>query len=247
MERRDLHTHTLFSDGENTAREMVQAAIEIGLTAIGITDHSHTPFDESYCMQKDNIPVYRAELARLREEYRDRITVLCGIEQDYYADVPCTGYDCVIGSVHYLKFGETYVAVDEDAERLLAAGRRYCGGDIYAVLEEYYRTVADVVHKTGASLIGHFDLISRMNQQTPFFDEQHPRYRAAWRAAADALLKTGVPFEVNTGACRRGYRSVPYPPPEIQHYIREHGGKLVFSSDSHSVADLIKANESAYI
>ena len=36
----DLHMHTVFSDGKNTAEEMVQEAISRGLETVGISDHS---------------------------------------------------------------------------------------------------------------------------------------------------------------------------------------------------------------
>ena len=61
----------------------------------------------------------------------------------------------------------------------------------------------------------------------------HPRYVKAWQSAADTLLKTGKPFEINTGAMSRGYRTEPYPARDIREYIRRHGGKLILSSDSH--------------
>ena len=35
----DLHNHTTASDGEYTPTELVFAAAELGLTAVGITDH----------------------------------------------------------------------------------------------------------------------------------------------------------------------------------------------------------------
>ena len=44
----DLHTHTVFSDGENTVKEMIEAAIRIKLDRFGISDHSYTSF-ESQC------------------------------------------------------------------------------------------------------------------------------------------------------------------------------------------------------
>ena len=71
-------------------------------------------------------------------------------------------------------------------------------------------------------------------EQDPAFDTNHPRYIKAWQKAADELLKTGKPFEVNTGAISRGYRTAPYPAKEIRNYIREHGGKLIMSSDAHA-------------
>lgn len=35
----DLHTHTLYSDGDKTPKQIIQMAKEIGLTTIAITDH----------------------------------------------------------------------------------------------------------------------------------------------------------------------------------------------------------------
>ena len=234
MERKDYHVHTTFSDGQNTPEEMVRAAIQKGVSEIGFSDHAYTFFDESYCMPKKKIPAYRAEIAALKEKYREKITVLCGIEQDYYSDMPTDSYDYVIGSVHYIKVQEHYIPVDETADILQSAALDFFHGDIYALVEEYYRTVADVVRKTGADLIGHFDLIAKFNEKQPLFDEQDPRYTAAWKAAADALLKTGKPFEKNTSAILRGYRKTPYPSAEMQNYIKKRGGRFVLSSDSHS-------------
>ena len=36
----DFHTHTIFSDGTATVREMIDAARSRGLSALGISDHS---------------------------------------------------------------------------------------------------------------------------------------------------------------------------------------------------------------
>lgn len=229
MIRKDYHTHTVFSDGKNTPEEMVLAAIAAGMTELGFSDHSYTAYDESYCMPKDRIGEYRREIARLREKYRGNIKILCGIEQDYYSDEPTDGYDYVIGSVHAVKAGDTYLSVDESAPVQKAAVEQYFGGDYYAFAEAYFSTVANVVEKTGADIIGHFDLAAKFS----LFDEQDPRYIRAWQAAIDALLKTGKPFEINTGAISRGYRTVPYPNPDMIDYIRQRGGKFILSSDSH--------------
>ena len=84
MIRQDYHMHTTFCDGRNSAEEMVLAAIGAGMTHIGITTHSYTDFDSSYCIPKERIGEYRAAIARLKEAYRDRITILCGVEQDLW-------------------------------------------------------------------------------------------------------------------------------------------------------------------
>lgn len=235
---RDLHVHTTFSDGRNTPEEMVQAAIAKGMAAIGFSDHAHTAFDESYCIPREKLPAYRAEIAALKEKYKGQIEILCGIEQDFYADTPTDGYDYVIGSVHYVKIREEYIPIDENPEILLDAAKRHFGGDIYLLIEKYYETVAEVAEITHADIIGHFDLITKFNENCVLFDESAPRYMAAWRSAADRLLKAGIPFEINTGAVSRGYRTTPYPSAPIQDYLRSHGAQFLLSSDSHRASTL---------
>ena len=230
--------HTCYCDGKNTPEEMVQSAIKKGLSTVGISGHSYTFFDKSYCMQREDIPRYLAECRYLRAKYFDQIHVLCGVEQDYYSDNPTDDFDYVIGSVHYVKAGEEYIPVDESIAILYSAADKHFNKDIYALCEAYYKTVSDVVNKTSCDIIGHFDLISKFIEREPLFDMNHPRYVAAWQRAADELLKTGVPFEINTGAISRGYRSEPYPSGAMIDYIRERGGRFVLSSDAHSAENI---------
>lgn len=227
----DLHMHTIWSDGTNTAEEMVQEAIRKGLETVGISDHSS---GDPCGMTLEQSVEYRAEIARLKEKYAGQIRVLCGLERDYFTD-DFADYDYTIGSVHWIPMPDGHhVPVDYMAEKLREGAEKYFGGDFYALAEAYYAMVAKVVEVTKCDIIGHFDLITKFIEQDPAFDTNHPRYVKAWQQAADELLKTGKPFEVNTGAISRGYRTTPYPAKEIRDYIREHGGKLIMSSDAHA-------------
>ena len=234
----DFHVHTKYSDGKHSLEETVLKAIEKGIRALGISDHSALDFDKQYCMAEENIPVYKAEIAALREKYSDKIEIHCGIEQDSFSRMPTDDYEYVIGSVHYLKIGEEYLPVDETPELLTAAVDKYFDGDIYSYIEAYYRDVSEVIAVTGADIIGHFDLITKFNENGEMFDTKHPRYLAAWKVAADKLLETGKIFEVNTGAISRGYRVTPYPSAEIMDYLHERGARFILSSDSHSANGL---------
>ena len=241
MSKSDFHMHTVFCDGKNTPEEMVRAAMEKGMTAVGISGHSYTWFDESYCMAKEKLPAYRAEIARLKEAYGDRIRVLCGIEQDFYSEEPAVGYDYVIGSVHYFRLGDEYVPVDEGNENHRRAAGKYFGGDLYALAEEYYRTVGLLPEKTGCDIVGHFDVLTKYYDSDPELDVTHPRYRAAWHRAADRLIEAGVPFEMNTGAVSRGVKKDPYPSEEILSYLGQRGASVIFSSDAHAAANIMFA------
>ena len=239
MIREDYHVHTTFSDGRNSMEEMVLSAVSMGMQKIGFSDHSHTSFDLSYCMKKENYGAYLREGKRLREKYAGKIQILLGIEQDYESDVHPEGFDYVIGAVHYLHLGEEYVEIDWGTELVREACQKYFDGDIYGLTARYFETVSDIVNRTSCDLIGHFDLISLYIERDPLFDPKDPRYISAWKKALDRLLPYGIPFEINTGAMARGYRTSPYPSKPMIDYIRDRGGRLVLSSDSHSVSTLM--------
>jgi len=228
----DLHTHSRFSDGKNTAREMVESAIEKGFKKYGLSEHSHCDWD--VCgMTPEVTNEYRAEMEKLKKEYAGKIEIVCGLERDYYSDDELE-YDYVIGSVHAVMMPDGHAfCVDWEPEKIEKDIQTYFAGDWYALAEEYFRVEADVVRKTKCDIIGHFDLVSKYNEQRGWFDAEHPRYRAAWKAAADALILTGKPFEINTGAISRGYRTDAYPSKEIRAYLREKGAKMILSSDAH--------------
>ena len=234
MTRGDFHVHTTYCDGKAKPEAMVRAALKQGLPAIGFSGHSHTPFDESWCMSVPGTAEYRAEIARLKAKYGGKIAVYCAVEQDLFSDAPTDGYDYVIGSVHYLAADGAYIPVDESADILRAAAAEHFGGDLYALIACYYEHVARVHAVTGCGVVGHFDLITKFNEGGALFDESDPRYVAAWKAAADALLPTGALFEINTGAISRGYRTMPYPAAPILEYLAAKGARFLLSGDAHS-------------
>ena len=238
---KDLHVHTTFSDGANTPREMIEAAIEKGLTVIGFSDHSYTSFDESYCLKKGFLTKYVDEINALKKEYADKIEVKLGLEQDYFSDYPSFDFDYLIGSVHYVKVGAEYLPVDESQDIFVENVNKYFGGDYYAFAKHYYELLGDVPTKTGADILGHFDLVVKFNEGDKLFSTKDERYSTAWKQAADKLLKTDIVFEVNTGAVSRGYKKTPYPSFEIIEYLKTRGGKFVLSSDSHSSRGLCYA------
>ncbi len=235
MKKFDLHIHSVYSDGKNTIEEIVLQAIENGFDMIGISDHSYTDFDESYCIKIDAVDEYLEEINFLKNKYKDKIRIYAGIEQDFYSDNNTHHFDYKIGSVHYLKVNDTYISVDESKKILLNDVEKHFNGDIYAYIEQYFETVSKIIEKTNADIIGHLDLISKFNEDGVLFDINNPRYVSAYKTACDKLLVKNKLFEINTGAISRGYRSSPYPSNDIYEYLKSNGARFILSSDSHSV------------
>ncbi len=241
----DYHVHTLFCDGKSSPSEVAEAAFKAGASELGFSVHSYTEFDTSYCIKKERLREYIEEISRLKEAYKDKMKILCGTELDRYSDMNTEGLDFVIGSVHYIKADGSYIPIDESAEILKKAVNSHFGGDFMLLCEAYYKEVAQLAAMPRLDIIGHIDLITKFNEGEVLFDESDKRYRKAVKAAVDALLPRKAPFEVNTGAVSRGYKSNPYPARFIIEYIAERGGSVILSSDSHSCGGLFYGFDSA--
>ena len=230
----NYHTHTTYCDGKSTAEEMVQKAIELGFSELGFSGHSYTEFDLEPCMSREGTEEYKKEINELKEKYRDRIKILLGIEYDYHSDDSMEGYDYILGSAHYILKNGEYLCIDYSRQSQIDAVNRHYDGDFYAYIEDYYKTVADLYNKLKCDIVGHFDLITKYNEDGSLFDVNHPRYIAAWKNAADAIIKTPAVIEINTGGMARGHVSHPYPSYDIINYFKQNGKKMIFSSDCHN-------------
>lgn len=228
----DFHTHTNFCDGANTPEEMILAAIDRGFTAIGLSGHGYTAFDPGYCMSEKGTRDYCAQIRLLKEKYRDKIAVYCGVEQDVFGEEPQGEFDYKIGSVHYLHADGKYHSIDSSPEGFAQLLEDVYGGDFDALSEAYFALVGQVTEITNADFIGHFDLITKFSERMELPVTE--RYMAAACAAIDKLIPSGKPFEINVGAMTRGYRSAPYPSAAILREIQQRGGRIILSGDCHS-------------
>ena len=88
MQYHNFHTHSIYSDGKYTLREMTDAAIEMGFTNLGFSDHSNNRVESSCCMTAEGERSYRKKVRALSEEYADRIKIHLGVEQDSESEIP---------------------------------------------------------------------------------------------------------------------------------------------------------------
>lgn len=236
----NLHTHTTFCDGKNTPEEMVQSAVSLGLNSLGFSGHA--PMDgPNGDWTMGDVPGYRAEVLRLREQYAGQIEIFLGLEQDFYSPPQADSWDYVIGSVHQVQKDGAWLSVDASSEEFVRAVEHHYGGDFYAFAEDYYRRVGEIAERTGCQIVGHFDLITKFNEGDKLFDAGRPRYVSAALEAMDRLAERDVIFEINTGAVSRGYRSAPYPDPALLRAMRERDIPICITSDAHSAGTLLHA------
>ena len=238
MMRADFHTHTTFCDGKNTPREMVEAAYRMGFTDFGISSHAaFSMVEPGFGMSDEALKAYKEELLALREEYAGRMNLYIGIELDVLGPVQKAEY--AIGSVHAVEKHGEIVCVDDTEEKLTDGVNRLWDGDWYAFVRDYFALEATVYEKTHCDWVGHFDLLTKFNENPDgsfrHFDPTRDEFLEPALAAMKKLNAQGLPFEINTGAISRGYRTEPYPSKQLLRELCRMGGRIMINSDSHSV------------
>ena len=101
----DLHVHSNYSDGIDTIEELARAAKEMGLSYIGITDHSKTAV-YAKGLSIDRLAEQGEKIDLINSQLKD-FTILKGIEVDIlpdgsldYTDNILAKLDYVVASIH---------------------------------------------------------------------------------------------------------------------------------------------------
>lgn len=121
----DLHAHTVFSDGENSLEEMVQAAAKLGYSYFGISDHAPSIANRGEEEVISIVEKTKSTIEHINSSYKD-IRVLYGYEVNILADGSISmpdrilkKLDYAIGSIH-TSFKQSRVEI---TDRLLKAIR----------------------------------------------------------------------------------------------------------------------------
>lgn len=190
-----FHMHTIYSDGSNTIEEMVQEARRLGLSYIGISDHSKSAF---YARGMNRLEIMKQleEIDRLNERYTD-FRIFKGIESDIlpdgsldYEDEILELFDFVVASVH----SNFKLEKEKMTERLINALRNeyttmlgHLTGRILLARNEYELDVYQVI-----------DAAAEYNKIIEINSDPH-RLDLDWRYMKYAKDK-GVKLSINTDA-----------------------------------------------
>ena len=234
MQKHNYHTHTRYSDGHDTPRQMIEEAVSRGFTSLGFSDHSWAWFESYYSMSPEGTAASFREIRALADEYRGIIDIYAGVELDGESGIPTLDYDFIIASVHEMVRRGASMPIDSDMERQQRLVAELFGGDFTEFTRVYYASLTEHVLRNKTDIVGHIDLPTKYS----LCPEDDPRYRDAAREAVREIAKACPVFELNTGAIARGLRTVPYPAPFLLDEIREAGGAIIINSDCHYRAKL---------
>ncbi len=242
----NFHTHTTFCDGKNTPEEMVKAAIEKGIERLGFSAHSMYPYSSDWHLESRQHGAYTQEIRRLQKEYAGKIEIFLGFEADYLPGICAPRFenfsafkpDFLIGSVHFLPNPTKIFAVDNNPPELAEGIRDIFEGNVQKAVGYYFSLQKEMLFRGDFTILGHADLIRKFNGKLRLFSEDEEWYKKELRSLAEAIAKSGVVAEINTGAISRGYMTSPYPSAYLLSLLHEKNVPVMINSDAHTAVAL---------
>lgn len=225
----DYHLHTKYSsDSTASPKEHIKQALEMGLDEICFTDHQ----DYDYPIDSFNVDIesYKDEILKLKEEYKDQIKIIWGIEIGLDLDhideinnfINSNDFDFVIGSIHVINHTEFYYGEHFKNKTKEQAHKQF-----------FEETLKCVQEFDCFNVLGHMDYICRYG---PYPNKlvDHSKYQNIIDEIFRTLISKGKGIEVNTS----GYKTLGvngFPNfNQVQRYYNLGGRIITIGSDSHT-------------
>lgn len=227
--RFDFHTHTRYSDGKSIL-EMIDAAEEINLDAIGFSDHYIPSYDQSYRRIKLSDGQFLEKIYKKRSEaigyFQDKteVKLLEAIELDYHPDyekkvkhiLESISLDYSIGAVHFIKgknLHHEFLFQDKSEQRRKE------------IVDIYFDRMKRLIESEMFDIVAHPDLVKRNSLFKDLVTDRHHKI------LLKALENSSTVFEINTGRIHQGLLS---PEQNLLEKFQERGLRAVPGTDSHS-------------
>lgn len=181
------------------------------------------------------------EAKRLREKYRDQITILIGFEGEWirpsYGPLIRTllahpDVDFFMGSIHHVHG----IPIDFDADQYEQA-KQAAGGSDERLFEDYFDQQYEMLQALNPKVVGHFDLIRLCSGRR---DADMRDMKGVWARIVrnlEYMAARGALMECNSSALRKGLRE-PYPMESVVREYMKLGGMMTLSDDSHGIAQV---------
>lgn len=230
----DLHTHhERCGHATGTIEDYIQSAIDAGLNAIGISDHSpYFAHEQDHpqpgiAMARSEFPNYIAEVLRLKEKYADRIEVLLGVESDFYPEhielyrssYEPYPFDYIIGSVHQTRGVSIF-----NRNRWKKLPEHQHADE----KKHYYELIAQSADSGLFQVLGHIDA---MKGYYPAFAEIAGA-EAEIDQALQAVARNDIAIEINTSGKTKDCGGW-YPSDALLERALHFGADVTFGSDAH--------------
>ena len=244
----DYHTHTRFSfDGDPAATHdaMCRRALEIGLDHIAFTDHFdvNAEVEGLYDFPYDADAAF-ASMMEVKEKYKGRLNVLCGIELGNAPQYPAEAkaaleahpYEFVIGSLHNLKNVPDFCYMNFG---------HMSDNQIKKLFDRALDETIEVARFPGITTLAHITYMHRYVTLggkkldfKPYYEKLEHLYRT--------VIDRDIALEINVSTLWKGL-GISLPTMELLKLYKDCGGSLVtIGSDAHAPENLGKAIRKGY-
>ncbi len=242
----NFHMHSHYCDGEGSLDSYVKKAIDKGMYAIGFSSHAPVPFSTNWHMDKEALSEYKKEIENLKIKYRTEINIYSGLEVDY---IPGTigpknfreqQLDIIIGSIHYVgqfKNGNN-CCIDNTNEEFKKGLKTLFDNDIKKLVGKYYASMTSMIKSEAPDIIGHFDLIKKLNHDNRYFNEKDSWYQKMTTSVLKAITLSKCIVEINTRGYYKGITRDFYPSRLILENCFNLNIPVTISSDAHHPDDI---------
>ncbi|QEA58675.1 histidinol-phosphatase HisJ [Leuconostoc koreense] len=265
MIKKDGHTHTKFSHHGSTEQldRYIERAIDLGFTEYVITEHAPLPrkFLEGFvgpndardhsAMAIDELEIYKSEVERVKEKFKDSINIKSGFEVDYFRtyEIDIRSFlqresnwiDEIVLSVHFLpNNGGDIAPIDYDSDALSTYFSDECRNP-QVLFKRYYDAVLQSVNfDTGLKVpvrIGHITLIRKYQKRLhlPAFDKS---IKQQITELLTIIKQKNYQLDFNAAGFSKPYNGESYPTFDIAEQAKKIGIELVYGSDAHEVSAL---------
>ncbi|MBE7000909.1 MAG: histidinol-phosphatase HisJ family protein [Ruminococcaceae bacterium] len=218
----NLHTHTpRCNHAEGSEREYIEAALAAGIKTLGFSDHSPMPFQtdhtSTFRMKLSEVDDYFSALVALREEYKDRIHLLIGVEAEYYPGVfPHLQALLKNYPLDYLIMGQHFLHDEE--------GYPGCGAKSIDPkwLGLYVDQVIEGLETGAFTYLAHPDLLHYIGCVST--------YKKHYTRLCERCKELDIPLEINLLGLKEGRH---YPNNHFWQIAGEVGNKVVIGVDAH--------------
>jgi histidinol-phosphatase (PHP family) len=245
-----MHSH--YCDGEGELESYVEKAISKNMYAIGFSGHAPVPFQTNWHMKIDHLDKYIREIEYLKKKYKE-MDIYSGLEVDYIPgqtgpkNFAERNLDFIVGSVHYAgQFkNQDYCCIDGTIEEFERALKSVFNNNIEKLVARYYENVIEMIEKDPPDIIGHLDLIKKLNSNNRYFNEEESWYQNLIVDVVKAVSTSNCILEVNTRGYYKSYTREFYPGKQILEKCIESDIPVTISSDAHHPSELDQNYEDA--
>ncbi len=223
---KNYHTHTTRCyHAIDKEEEYIETAIKAGYSELGFSDHTPWHYESGYHshmrMEEDKLEDYVATLSKLREKYKNKISIKIGLECEYFPKyIPWLKQILKQYSIDYIILGNHFDETDESGI--------YFGHELNKKqLTKYVDSCIEAMQTGLYSYLAHPDL-ARYDIHDSFYVQEMTRL-------CEAAKKYDMPLEFNL----LGFADKRQYPNEVFFKIaKEVGNKVIIGVDAHESAAL---------